>query len=217
MPNGFTADLYEGKDTSLRSYLMGVARGMGYSIMQRDDAPDAPVREVTASDYNRRRADELRAELAEIEGLSVADAWDRYKREREEAGARRDESVRGRREMRERYLAMLAEVEAWQPDPLIASTKTYALKYLHESMEFDCGPEGQEARYWPMPEHHNSGADYITARRRALQEQIDRAEKVQAEEEERTRDRNRHIRALHASLPPAPIAGHIQNNEESTR
>lgn len=213
MPNGFTSDIYEGKDTSLRGYLMGVARGMGYSIMQRDDAPDAPVREVEPSDYDRRRADELRAELADIEGLSVADAWARYQREREEAGDRRHEIVRDRREMRERYLSMIAEVEAWQPDPLIASTKTYALKYLRESMEFDCGPEGQEARYWPMPEHHSSGADYITARRRALQEQIDRAEKDQAEEDERTRDRNRHIRALHASLPPAPTGGQTQGSD----
>jgi hypothetical protein len=83
MPNGFTASIYEGKPTSLRDYLMGVARGMGYSIMQRDDAPGTPVREVEASDYYRQRGDELRSQLADLDCLTVAEAWARARRERE--------------------------------------------------------------------------------------------------------------------------------------
>lgn len=206
MPSGITSDLYEGKDTSLRGYLMSVGRSMGYAIMQRDADRSEPVREVTASDYNRRQADTLRQELAEIEGLSVADAWARYLAERAAAVERRDEMVRQRRELRARYTRMLAEVEAWQPDPLIASTKDYALKQLRESIDFDCGHEGEEARYWPMPPVYIGGAEYLAGRRKQLQEDIDRAEQHQREEDDRTADRNRHIAAFLGSLPEA-LAG----------
>lgn len=207
MPSGITSDLYEGKDTSLRGYLMSVGRSMGYAIMQRDDDRAEPVREVTASDYSRRQADTLRRELAELEGLSVAEAWTRCQAERAAAVERRDEHVRERRELRVRYERMLAQVGAWHPDPLVASTKEYALKHLQESIDFDCDAPGEEARYWPRPPVYLDGSEYITERRKQLQTEIDRAEQNQREEDERTADRNRHIAAFLGSLPAAPSDG----------
>lgn len=56
MPSGMTADIYEGKDVSLRDYLMTVGRGMGFAILQRDDDSSEPVK-VTEAEADTRYHD----------------------------------------------------------------------------------------------------------------------------------------------------------------
>jgi hypothetical protein len=210
MPSGITSDLYEGKDTTLRGYLMSVGRSMGYAIMQRDEHPAAAVTEVTASTYHAEAAAKSRQALADLEQLTVAQAWDLAVGEREEAEAKRREHVQKNRDLRARYTRMLAEVEAWEPDPLVASTKDHALKALRESLDFDCGPEGEELRYWPKPALDFDGAAYITRRRAELQKDIEYHDAEQCKEDQRTIERNRHIAAFLGSLPAGVEGNHAR-------
>ena len=43
MPTGYTADIQDGKITTLREYALSCARAFGALIMMRDDPHDAPI------------------------------------------------------------------------------------------------------------------------------------------------------------------------------
>lgn len=201
MPSGITADIYEGKDVTLRDYLMRVGRGMGYAILQRDDDPSEPVKTTTeSSSYYEQRIPELKAQLAALWNLTddeIAEAARADYQERHDAWERRRTEKAA---LRERYEDMLAQVEAWEPDPLIASTKEYAIKYLRESIDFDCG--GSRFDQEPQPQ---DPADWLAAQKEDVSDSLARAEAHWEEEKERTADRNRHIEAFLRSLPPEVV------------
>ncbi len=188
------------------AFVMTLARGMGYAILQRDDDSSAPVVEAKPDGHYALQITDMRAKLAELDRMSPEEGFERHRVERKKELNWRREEVQRKRELRERYTRVLAELEAWQPDPLIESTKEYALKCLRDSIEWDCGPEGEELRYHTMSKVYANGSDYIDAQRRQVLADIANAEKHQREDQERTEERNRHIRALYASLPPAAEA-----------
>ena len=204
MPNGFTAPIYEGReDFTLRDYLMGVGRGMGFAIMQRDAATDEPIKRVEPStDYDEEQIRKAQAVLDDLDGMTVAEASERLAAERAATDERRRESVQRTLAMRARYERMIREVEAWDPLPLMDSTKEQALRYLRESMEFDCGKPGEEARFLGGPTAFD-GAEWLTQERQRAQEQILRSRDRIAAEVKRTAERNRYIDAFYESLPAA--------------
>lgn len=203
MPSGLTADIYEGKDVTLRDYLLRVGRSMGYAILQRDDDPDAPVKRSEPStsyyDESEAKAEERITWLRSLTPAQVADeAHAEYLTLLKDWKQRRVD----RDALRARYEAMIAEVAAWQPDPLIESTKTNAIKYLRESIDFDCGtgewdkePVEKEPRAWLQAELDEAA--------RSVQYAVTH----RAEEIARTNERNRYIDAFHASLPGARAGG----------
>lgn len=205
MPNGFTAPIYEGReDFTLRDYLMGVGRGMGFAIMQRGEDPSSPIKYVEPSTYyDDEQIRKAQATLAELDGMTIEEAGARLAAERAAADERRRDSVQKTLAMRARYERMIRGVEAWDPVPLMDSTKEQALKYLRESMEFDCGRPGEEARFL---DHQTAfdGAEWLTQERRRAQEQITRSREHIAAERKRTAERNRYIDAFYESLPPIP-------------
>src|SRR4051794_27715841 len=74
MPSGITAEIYEGKDVSLRDYLMRVGRQMGFAVMQRDSDLDEPVKATEPSSYYERRVPELDARVQELQAMTEAEA-----------------------------------------------------------------------------------------------------------------------------------------------
>lgn len=201
MPNGYTADIYDGKPVTLRSYLMGVGRSMGFAVVQRDEAASEPVRTVEPrTSYHDKALAEARATLAEIDSLSTTEAVQcaiaDYEKANEEWLASRDRI----RAMRSRYEQMIREVEAWEPDQLVLVVKEQALKYLRESMEFDCGDTKAEMR-WSPPPRRLSGAEWLNDRRAKARHDIEYHEAERRKEIERTEERNRWITAFLNSLP----------------
>lgn len=165
MPTGYTAPVQDGRVTNARDYLMDIARGFGGFIHQRDD-PHAPLKlpEVEDSDHvdALREAQEELAELRAMTPDEVAKAIDD---EREKAIARKAEREETARIQRERYGAMIEQVEAWQPPtPDHEGVKEFALKQLAESIEFDC----RVSDYYDVP---------ATTPQKWLAERIARAER----------------------------------------
>lgn len=201
MPNGYTADIYEGKDVSLADYLMKVGRSMGFAIMQRDDPLDVPVKPVEETNSYRDKAIEsAQATLAELKITSVEEASHRAKTEYEEALFKYQSDREDRLAMRGRYQAMITQVEQWSPDPLVLPVKEQALKYLHESMEHDCGKPGEEMRYYSTPKLL-SGEEWIANERYHAKRDI----KYHTDERDRelasVSERNLWIKTFLNSLP----------------
>lgn len=205
MPNGYTAAIYEGKDVTLRDYLMGVARGYTLAIMQRDEDLRKPVRRVEPQTrYHDEGIDAAEKRLREVAATSVEEANRKAAEEYKAACADWEIEKDRRLAMRARYEAMVQQVEAWEPDPLVAYLKEGALKHLVDSMKFDCGEPGEEMRYRPYPKLL-AGAEWIDEQVRKARKDIDYHREERAKELKRTAERNAHIDAFLRSLPALPV------------
>lgn len=200
MPNGITAAIYEGQSTSLRDYLMRVGRQCGFAVYQRDDNPDDPVKPVEPSDYHVKALVAAEARIAEVRAWSDEDA-DREAKAQFDAEFRRWlESRNEKGQIRERYEAMRTEVEAWQPDPIASFVKDQAIKYLNESIEFDCGSD--DDRWYPEPKFV-LGPQFREQELAKASHDADYHTAENLKEIARADERNKYIAAFLASLPDA--------------
>jgi hypothetical protein len=200
MPTGYTSAIYEGESTSLRDYILKIAHGMGWAIHLRDSGMDAPIEVPEEDSYYESRLPEAQAEIVELH------AWDEDRKAREASQAYLNalnswqESQQKKRELYDRYTDMIHRVEAWNCDPLMESTKQFALEQLRESRDFDTWRPGEDRDRWkPDP------ADYTPSAYYAMRlESAARSLKIVVEGVERDRDnrqqRREHIKALHRSL-----------------
>jgi hypothetical protein len=204
MPNGYTAAIYEGRDVSLREYLMNVGRSMGFAIMQRDDDPNAPVRltepQTKYHDDAIRKAEET---LARVSRMTADEAQGAAADEYEQAIKHRREAVEQHRILRERYEAMIARVKEWEPEPLIARVKEQAIKYLLESMDFDCHGDLPTFPSEPVPKN---GEQWVEGQVAKARREIEYHGQERAREIASTAERNAWISAFLRSLPDAEMA-----------
>jgi hypothetical protein len=199
MPNGYTADIYEGKDITLREYLMKVGRGMSMAIMQRDEALDAPVKLREPSKYSLERLGEALEAKHKLLTMTQADRNSAAAQEWESQKLAHQQAVRNRDGMRKRYQAMIDQVEAWEPVEKVAYVKEHALRYLRESMDFDCPSSG---RVYPEdPGDTWNGYEWFDKELSRLNKDIEYHREAWDEEVERVNDFNEHILAFHESLP----------------
>ena len=204
MPSGITGPIYEGQDVSLRDYLMRVGRQMSFAIVQKEDDNDAPVRLTTESTYHAERVAEGEAALAELRAMTPAETFAAAQFDYEKRHKAWEKAVAEKIALRARYEDMLAQVEAWEPDPLIAPTKDSAIRFLRESIDFDCGTEGEELRWNPEPQLVSAPVWHA---QRIAEEELwleDAREQVR-KDRVRVADRNRLIEAFLRSLPAEKV------------
>jgi hypothetical protein len=172
MPMGITADIYDDKDVELPDYLRGVARSMTTFIHMRDEPINA---ELTKRDlrgtYHDEKIAAAKETLAELAMMGDAEAARRAKADHAEELAawnkRKDESDR----LRERYGAMKEQVEAWDCPEIIAYVKEHAIKYLDESIDFDCHDYDNQDGYFAAPKELTANEwmdDQIAKAKRSL-------------------------------------------------
>lgn len=200
MPSGITAALYEGEQ-SLRDYLMGVGRVMGYAIHQREEGNGPVTRSEPESWYVKRLADATVA-YADALAMTPAEAAEKGRAEHEKREAEKAEGRAKCEAIKARYEEMIQQVEAWQPHPLMLTTKEEALRQLRDSMEFDFGGSYYEPA--PMPERtpEQWRAHYVEIARLAVDDYRLNAEK----EAQRNAERAAYQDAFFESLPPAEVA-----------
>lgn len=197
MPSGITADIYEGKDVSLRDYLMTVGRQMSMAMMQRDDDPKEPVKLRKPSSYALDSLEQAILERHRLADLTEAEAKGEAAKEWHAATAAHREAAKENDELKARYKSMIAKVQAWQPEPDVEYVKGHALRYLQESLKFDCayvypGDPGDK----PKPTDV-----WLTEKITEVERQITYFTKQWEDEVERVSDFNKHILAFHRSLP----------------
>lgn len=195
MPTGITSGVYDGTETTMRQYLLRVSRSMAYAMRQRDSDPSEHVKRVEPeTSYFDESLKRGRDRIEWLSALSVAEVADQAAQAYEKAYAgwreRRDE----KHQLQLRYETMIAEVEAWQPDPLIQSTKELALSQLHESVKFDCA-------WSDAPPVRREPSEWLVAEQEAAKRSIKYAKDEIAKAIKRAEETNRYIDAFYASLP----------------
>lgn len=193
MPTGYTAKVAEG--ITLRDYLLGISRGMTYAIMQRDSDANEPVKHCTASTkYYDKKIIETEDELVRLNSMSEGEMQNAALKEYGESYKYWDKSRYENRVLKARYENLIEQVEAWSPDPLMDSTKQFALSQLRESLEYDCN-------YSPAAPKLESGYEWHSRSLKQAEWSIKHYTEERDKEIARAEERNRYIDAFYASLP----------------
>lgn len=141
MPSGFTAPVRDGTITSFREFALLCARGCGVGIALRDEPWGPLPPQLPRHDYHANALVEARKTLAELQGRTAED-WAAAVATRNEAATRAyEEAVVKNTETLKRYEEMLAAVLAWEPPtPEHVPFRSFMIKQLNESIEWDCHP-----------------------------------------------------------------------------
>lgn len=196
MPTGYTSDLYDGNDVTLRDFILRCARGMGALIMMRDDPWDAPIRTFEPSAHHANAIEKTKARLDELVNMHP----DEIARAAEEAHQKAYQSWRDRRDeklaLRGRYEDMLNKVRTWQPPtPEHEGLRALMVDQLESSIKFDCSMSYDEP-----PVRKPDGA-WFTEQVERAQESLAYHVEEDAKERQRTADRNAWVQALMEALP----------------
>lgn len=195
MPTGYTADLYEGNDQSMETFVLRCARVMGACILQRDNPFDDLPALSAPSDYHLNQIRDAERELSRLNALTVDDAAAEAREERRLAIEERISLDKKALELRERYLAMLHQVYGWQPPtPDHAGLKDFMIEQLKTSMDHDCWTG------YPDIPPVTSGEAWLQQKKEDLIKDVAYHTKENQNEVDRTRSRNRWITELYKSL-----------------
>lgn len=191
MPTGYTAEVGEGKITTLRQFALQCARGMGACIMMRDDPWDAtiPERFEPSTDYHDKALDAARAKLKDLANITPDECEKRAETAYEQALTSHNEYVARKAEQNGRYAAMKAAVEAW--DTKAEGIRDFMLQQL--SISFD--------DWEPEPPKKLNGEQWLEAELGKAAHDIAYHKKARDEEIQRTEGRNQWLADLRASLP----------------
>lgn len=202
MPNGYTAPIYEGEENfTLRDYLMRVGRGMSFAMMQRDDDLSAPVRYVESDEtYYKERVAEEQAKLDRLRNMTLSEARQAAAEDYAEKKKRWEQRRKDSLEMRKRYDEMESQVLAWDPPEELAYVKKYALQYLRESADFDCGKRGEEMAYSPKPKRLD-GPEWLAKQIEECARHLEHLEETLAKSVDVSAQRKHHIDMFLEALP----------------
>lgn len=198
MPTGYTANIHDGTETTLRQFALRCARGMGALITMRDEPLSAPIptRLEPSTGYYDKTIDEANARLVELKAMSESDralAAAEYNRQIEESRRRRVEESDA---MRARYDAMITQTEAWQGAP--EGLKEFMLDQLKQSRDFDVSDD--PLRY--MEDTVSTDA-WFASQLLEADRRLQYATEQRNAEIDRTNKRNEWLAQLHAALPAA--------------
>lgn len=206
MPTGYTAEIHDGKPITFPEFVMNCARAFGALALMRDDPADAVIPDEfkPRTDYHDEQLVKHRAELARLEVMTPEQIVNAHADVRAGELRERTKDAVKNRDMRARYRAMLAEVEAWEPPtPDHVGLKEFMVKQITESIDFDCR-EGTEF-LWPRLSDDDPAVWY-EAQIAEAKRGITYATEERAKEIERAEQRTSWVRALRDSLPVEAVA-----------
>lgn len=195
MPTGYTAAIKDG--ISFQTFAMTCARAMGACVMMRDDPFGTQIPErFEPSDYHQKKLDLVRAQLAELEGMTEAD----FAKAAEEAYQLAEDERLNRlaefKDLRSKYQSMLDQVVAWEsPSDNHIGFKQFMVQQITDSIRFDC-----DESYYQTPIPRKTPAEWFEAQKALHLRDIDYHTTQYAEEISRTDDRNTWIQLLRDSL-----------------
>lgn len=195
MPTGYTADVGEGKITTLREFAMICARAFGACITMRDAPMDADIPERFEPDF-RYYAESLAAAnalLIELNEVSSDEAERRATTEYIEQLASHEKYWAERDLENDRYRTMLSSVQAWNTEA--DGIKEFMIQQLEISI----------SDYRSDPPTLLTGPEWLRKKRSNALRDIAYYEKQIAEEIHRTEMRNLWLAALRRSLPVEEI------------
>ena len=194
MPTGYTADIKDG--ITFEQYAMNCARAFGALISMRDESSDTPIPEqFKPSDYHEKALKTAKAELKKLESMPLSESVRLAVKYNESKEKQRLKAIAERRSLKEKYQAMLEQVDAWVPptkdhDDLHA----FMRDQIEKSIRFDCSED------YIQPEKRLSGEAWLAHSLDVEQNNIEYHAKEHAEEIDRTNSRNSWLQSLRESL-----------------
>ncbi len=144
--------------------------------------------------YHDGRLAEARAEIAEAEAWTHAEAERRAATAYEEAVKARRERADRRAAVESRYTAMLAKVDDWHPPADLRGLQSSMRSQLEENIRFDC-------REYTEPEPvRETGEEHRRSVIRSAARTIEYSTRQRAEEALRWEDADAYLRALDEAL-----------------
>lgn len=144
MPTGYTANLHDGKEESLRDFLLHLARGMGAYIHQRDEDGSTPPKRRTVDEYYFNSVKGAQDRLDRLMGMDEFEQRMAYQKAEKEYNAENAEASMRDKAVAERYDARIAEVARLEfprdddeTEEFFAGLRKFALDQLTESRKFD--------------------------------------------------------------------------------
>lgn len=143
MATGYTYPIYEGQEMTFEQFMLRCARNFGALIHMQEDPLDAPIPDeiLPEDDFYLEEIKETEKELANFlaNRPTLEELEERYAKYAEE---KRNEILKEnerRQVVKERYIAMLDKVKAWNPPTKDhENLKKFAIDQLEVSIEFDC-------------------------------------------------------------------------------
>lgn len=198
MPTGYTAAIADG--ITFKEYAMSCARAFGALITMRDDAPDAEIPEAfEPSDYYAKALNAAAARLAELNQMDEQSKLKEMEAWRDKQIADAKDAIEKKKDLRAKYDAMLAQVNAYTPPSHEhEGLKKFMAEQINQSIDFDCNDNYHEK---VLTEAATITADEWHVRNVAeAQRDVEYYTKHHAEELQRTEGRNRWIKQLRESL-----------------
>jgi hypothetical protein len=193
MPTGYTAKLEE-KGQTFAEFVWTCARAFGALITMREDSLDAPIPEAFQPEpYAERSLREAKAELERVRKMTLKEAEKEAAASFVERKAEVEKHNVKVRAILARYKAMEAEVRAWvPPTPDHDGLRNFMLQQIKESTQYT-----HESK---VPARL-SAAEWREQRLASAARDVAYYEKSWAEEQERTRSRNKWLNDLRCSVP----------------
>lgn len=193
MPSALTNDIYNGKPVTLAEFLLSAARGLWFCAHQLDEPLDQVPRPRPYPTYEKTVLKEAQQDFDRIQARSEDDwraAYEEHLKTRAEYTQRRSEE---NRILRQRYDAMITQVEAWvPPTPSHQILKDFSLSQLYESRKYDVF----ESTLKDPPVFDDWKRDTLSFSRDSLKD----AEERLREAEERQIAQNAWVKALYDNL-----------------
>ena len=197
MPTGYTAGIEN--DISFEDYLLSCARAFGACDHQRNDSMKAKPKLRDVSDHYEENILEMEAELGAIRSMN-REQREKYGQElKDEYIAYAQKSFNEKVLLKNKYDAMLAKVQAWNPPtPDHANLKQFMIDQINDSIRYDCDTaytlekltEATNAKPVALVEEKAAG----------YESSIKFYEEEWAKEKQRVEEDNRWISALYDSL-----------------
>lgn len=141
MASGYTADIYEGKNVTLKDFMLRCARAFGACVMMRDEPLSTPIPErFEPDDYHLKQIERIEKELKELnDNPKTQEEWEEaYQKAYDEEINYYMERKFQKAKLKLRYENMISAVSNWEPPTKDhVDLKEFALKQLKESLDFD--------------------------------------------------------------------------------
>lgn len=195
MPTGYTSKLYEGEQ-SIGDFLRDAARGMGFCVTMRDDAPGTSLPESfePAPYYAKAVADAV-AHLDSLKALSELEIEQASEAAYEDALKDYEHTLEKRNAIRTRYENMLRSMIQWTPEhEAMRGTRKFAISQLQDSIEWDCRLD------YSSPPEKRAPLDWLSDRIAVAEGRLESAKKSLADEEKRVSGRNEALAELRKEI-----------------
>lgn len=201
MPTGYTAEIYEGKNPSLRDFILTCVRGMGVAITLRDEPLSTPIpRHFEPETFHVDRLAEAQRRYAGLLHLTDEECAVRAKAQFDGAVAAKAEAKARYERLSKDYKAMIHQVSTWECPESLSSLKQFMLDQLHESLKHDCHDPDAPNSYYATPQLKSAMEWRAEAIEKAGKD-IDYHARGQREADERIAGRNSYLDDLFGALP----------------